>query len=61
MKLAPYAKAIVGGLVTALSAAVVALTDGIINPVEIITIALAFIAGTGVVYATPNIPSVDSE
>jgi hypothetical protein len=57
MDLKPYAKAIVGGIVTGLSTAAVALTDGVVTPVETISIVLAFIAGTGFVYAVPNTPT----
>ena len=57
MNIKPYAKAIVGGLVTGLAAASVALTDGKLDAVEIISIVLAFIAGTGFVYAVPNKPA----
>ena len=53
-KIAPYAKAVVGGIVSGLAAASVALTDGVVTPIEGIAIALAFIAGTGFVYVTPN-------
>ena len=54
--LAPYVKALTGGLVSGLTSAATALTDGIVTPVEWVTIALAFILGTGVVYAVPNYP-----
>jgi hypothetical protein len=56
-KIAPCAKAVVGGLVSGLAAASVALTDGTVTPVEWIAVALAFIAGTGFVYAVPNKPA----
>lgn len=56
-KITPYAKAIIGGIVSGLAAASVALTDGVVTPVEGIAIALAFIAGTGFVYAVPNKPA----
>jgi len=56
-KLKPYAKAVVGGIVTGLGTAATALTDGGITPVEWITIILSFIAGTGFVYAIPNKPA----
>lgn len=52
--IAPYAKALVGGIVSGLGAAATALTDGVVTPVEWITVILAFIAGTGIVYAVPN-------
>jgi hypothetical protein len=57
MNIKPYAKAIVGGVVTGLAAASVALADGKLDAVEIISIVLAFIAGTGFVYAVPNTPA----
>ncbi|TFD80723.1 hypothetical protein E3T54_02990 [Cryobacterium sp. Sr8] len=53
----PYAKAIVGGIVSGLGTAAVALEDGAVSPIETIFIVLAFIAGTGFVYATPNKPA----
>lgn len=53
-KILPIAKAVVGGIVSGLTSAAVALADGTVTPVEGIIIALAFIAGTGFVYATPN-------
>ena len=56
-KLNPYAKAIVGGIVAGLTATATALSDGVVTPVEGIAIALAFIAGTGFVYAVPNRPA----
>ena len=55
--IAPYAKALIGGIVSALAATSVALGDGVVTPVEGIAIALAFIAGTGFVYAVPNKPA----
>jgi len=58
MDLAPYAKAIVGGVVGGLTAAATALSDGSLDAVEWIGIVLAFIAGTGLVYAVPNKPEV---
>jgi len=57
MKISPYAKAIVGGIVAGLSAASVALGDGTVTPVEGIAIALAVIAGTGITWAVPNKPT----
>lgn len=53
----PYAKAIVGGIVSGLGTAALALEDGVVSPVEVIYITLAFIAGTGFVYVTPNKPA----
>ena len=55
----PYAKAIVGGVVAGLGAAATALSDNAIDNVEIIGIILAFIAGTGFVYAVPNKPATE--
>jgi len=57
MNVSPYAKAILGGVVSGLSAAAVALGDGAVSPVEWIAVALAAIAGTGIVYAVPNKPA----
>lgn len=54
MNIKPYLKAVVGGVVAALTTAGAALSDGVFTPVEIITTVLAFIAGTGIVYAVPN-------
>ena len=48
-----YAKAIVGGIVAALSAAIPVLEQPVTST-GIITIVLAFIAGLGIVYAVPN-------
>lgn len=55
--LAPYAKAIVGGIVAGLGTAATALAENGISDVEWIGIVLAFIAGTGFVYAIPNRPA----
>ena len=56
--IAPYAKAIAGGLVSGLTSLGTALIDGIVSPLEWVTIALAFIIGTGLTYAVPNYPKV---
>lgn len=61
MNLGPYAKAVVGGIVGGLTAAGTALADGVIEPTEWIGIVLAFIAGTGFVYAVPNKPKPTPE
>lgn len=52
-KLTPYAKAIVAGIVTALSFAIPVVDDGLIAS-EVLGIILAGLTGTGVVYAVPN-------
>ena len=55
--LAPYAKAVAGGLVSGLTALGTALIDGFVSPLEWVTIALAFLLGTGLTYAVPNTPT----
>lgn len=55
--LKPYAKAIAGGLAGGLTAAATALVDQQVDPGEWVTIALAFLIGTGLVYAVPNRPA----
>lgn len=57
MNIAPYAKAIVGGIVGGLTALGTALTDAVVTGPEYVVIALAVIAGTGFVYAVPNKPA----
>ena len=57
----PYAKAIAGALTAGLTAAATALTDGSIDPVESITIAIAVITALGVVWAVPNGPTEPAE
>jgi hypothetical protein len=54
MAVAEYAKALVGGVVSSLTALGVSLADGVVTPVEWIAVVLAFIAGSGFVYAVPN-------
>lgn len=49
-----YAKAIAAGLVSGLSAAATALADGSVSAQEWVTIALAFIVGTGLVASVPD-------
>ena len=53
----PYAKAIAGAVTAGLTAAATALTDGSVDPVESITIAIAVITALGVVWAVPNTPA----
>ena len=53
----PYAKAIAGALTAGLTAAATALTDGSVDPVESITIAIAVITALGVIWAVPNEPA----
>lgn len=49
----PYAKAIIGGLVAALSFAIPVVDDGLLLS-EVLGIILAGLTGTGLVYAVPN-------
>lgn len=49
----PYAKALLGGLVAALSFAIPVVDDGLIAS-EVLGILLAGLTGTGLVYAVPN-------
>lgn len=51
----PYMKAILGGVVAALSFAIPVVDDGLVAS-EILGIALAGLTGTGIVYAVPNRP-----
>lgn len=53
---APYGKAIAGGLVGGLTSLGTALIDGFVSPLEWVTIALAFLLGTGLVFVVPNSP-----
>lgn len=48
-----YAKALLGGLVAALSFAIPVVDDGLIAS-EVLGILLAGLTGTGLVYAVPN-------
>ena len=57
----PYAKAIAGALTAGLTAAATALTDGSVDPVESITIAIAVITSLGVIWAVPNEPNEPAE
>ncbi|WP_053205848.1 hypothetical protein [Jiangella muralis] len=52
-RLAPYAKAVAGGLAAGLAALGTALTDGAVSPAEWVAVASAFLAGTGIVAAAP--------
>lgn len=53
-----YRKAIVGGLVGALTYAIPVVDDGLVAS-EILGIVLAGLAGTGLVYLVPNEPPTD--
>lgn len=53
-RLAPYAKAVAGGLAAGLAALGTALSDGAVSPAEWVAVASAFLAGTGIVYAAPK-------
>lgn len=53
-----YAKAIAAAVVATLMAAVSALADNQITPVEWTVIAGAFLIGLGAVWAVPNVPEV---
>ncbi len=53
MKPQEFAKAIVGGLIAGLSALAGAVGDGV-SAEEWITVAVATLAGLGIVYRTPN-------
>lgn len=48
-----YAKAIVGGIIAALSFAIPVVDDGLLVS-EVLGILLAGLTGTGLVYAVPN-------
>lgn len=50
-----YAKAVVAGLIAALSWAIPVVDDGLVAS-EVLGILLAGLTGTGLVYATPNRP-----
>lgn len=52
-KFKPISKAIAGGLVGALTALGTALIDGAVTPAEWVSVALAAIIGSGIVYAAP--------
>jgi hypothetical protein len=56
-KIGPYFKAVVAGLIAAGGALVTALGDNALSSQEIVTAAVAFLVGLGVVAATPNRPS----
>ena len=57
--LAPYAKAIVGFVLAALTATGTALTDGSITPAEWVAVAIAAVATLTAVYAVPNTETVE--
>lgn len=52
--LAPYAKAVVAALVAGLTSLGTALTDGKVSASELVSVALAFLLGLGIVYAAPK-------
>lgn len=49
----PYMKAVLGGLVAAISFAIPVVDDGLVVS-EVLGIVLAGLTGTGLVYAVPN-------
>lgn len=51
--IAPYAKAVAGGVATALAFAIPVVDDGL-KASEVLGIALAFLGGLGIVYQVPN-------
>lgn len=51
-----YTKAIAAAVVAAGTAAVTALQDGVVQPIEWATIAGAFLVALGAVWAIPNVP-----
>lgn len=53
--MSPYAKAVVAGLVAALSFAIPVVDDGLVAS-EILGIVLSGLVGSGVTYAVPNRP-----
>lgn len=52
-----YAKAIIGALVAALGAVQVALVSPGVTSTEWVTVAIAFLAGLGFIWAVPNAPA----
>lgn len=54
MKPAQYAKAIVGGIVAALTAVATGLTDGHLTAAECVAAAIAFFVALGSVFQVPN-------
>ncbi|SDU42857.1 hypothetical protein [Jiangella alkaliphila] len=52
--IAPYAKAVAGGVVGGLTALGTALTDGAVTPAEWVAVALGFMGGLGIVYVAPS-------
>ncbi len=57
MKIKPYAKSIVGGLVAGLTALGTAMADGQVTGEEWTRVAVAALVALGVVYAVPNRPA----
>lgn len=53
-KIAPYLKAITGAIVAGLTALGAALSDNEVTAGEWVTVAIAFFAGLGLVWAIPN-------
>ena len=60
MNIRPYAKAVVGGVVAALSFAVPVVDDGLIVS-EVLGILVAGLTGSGIVWVVPNKPLEASE
>ena len=57
-----YAKDIAGAIVAALTSLSTALVDGVVEPTEWITVAVAAITALGVIWAVPNkAPEVDGD
>lgn len=54
MHIAPYWKAIVGGIAAGSAAAVTAVQDSTLTTGEAVTIALAVLASFGITWAVPN-------
>ena len=54
VKIAPYAKAILGALVAFLTALTTALEDGHVSAQEWVTALIALLAAGGVVFSVPN-------
>lgn len=53
MSIAPYAKAVAGGVIAGASAAVPLVDDGLTTS-DVLVIAIAFVVGLGGVWAVPN-------
>jgi len=54
MKISAMAKSLVAGLAAGATAAVTAIQDGVLDPTDGVTIAIAVLAAWGLVYAVPN-------